>query len=194
MRRLILALSPLLWPSPARAEAPPPRPSSPDMPIEPPEAPPPPHEGPAGWEPGFSFKVFSGASFHRLYSTNLYGASFGAAFGGVLRRAALYGSLEGLFGVTQFGLGSRVARLGFSAETYAGDFRLGLGIGAMLIDVSRATSDAIMLTVGFTVNATASYDVFLFDHHAVFLGARFGLDILPGTVMWGPSGFVGCRY
>jgi hypothetical protein len=187
VRHLILALAPLLAPSLALAEEAPPA-----LPLSPPPPPVPPE--PVGWKPGFSFKAFSGASFHRLYSTNVYGGHIEVAFGGVLQRVALYGSIEGLFGSTEFGLGTRVGRVGFSGETYAGDFRLGLGVGAMIIDVSRATSDAIMLTVGFVVNATATYDLLLFDHHAVFLGARFGFDILADTVMWGPSGFVGYRY
>lgn len=189
MRHLVLALAPLLAPSLARAEA------AEEAPPAPPLSPPPPvSEGPAGWKPGFSFKAFSGASFRRLYSTNVYGGYLEVAFGGVLRRVALYGSIEGLFGSTEFGLGTREGRLGFSAETFAGDFRLGLGTGAMIIGVNRASSRAIMMTVGFAVNATASYDLLLFDRQAVFLGARFGLDVLSDTVMWGPSAFVGYRY
>ncbi|WP_437682772.1 hypothetical protein [Sorangium sp. So ce131] len=167
-------------------------PSGPPSQTPAPEAPKP-AEGPAGWRRGFGFRLHAGGSWQSFYSTGIYGARFGAAAGGTLEHVALWGELEGFVGVTEFGLPVRMFRPSFVVETHLGDFRLGGGVGLLALGVSRATSSSSMTAAAVGLSAHLSYDLVIFDQHAIYIAARMNVDP-SSTMLWGPSGSLGFRY
>ncbi|MFT3764259.1 MAG: hypothetical protein QM820_01865 [Minicystis sp.] len=168
-------------------------------------APPPsPYELPPEHEPplrparptGFSFKIWAGPAYRRIYDISIPAADFGMSFGG----RGWYGEIGALLGRTDHGLLFWQLRPQATGEANLGRVRLGGGAGFTVLGVERVTTGSFIVGAGIGLSGFVTVDLVQSDRHALYLGAKMVVDWLPGGstdsdgVIWGPSAALGYRF
>jgi hypothetical protein len=167
-----------------------------------PMVPPPPHdEGEFRRDRGFSFKLYAGPSYQRLFDSSIGSGEGGVWFGGVRGISGFYGGFDMLFGHLEHGLFTWAFRPGFTWEARLGIVHLGLGVGFNVTAIERATRADMMTGFGAGAQGFVTVDVVQGERNALFLGAKIRADVMTGQdahgdapVLWGPSAMIGWRY
>lgn len=166
-----------------------------------PVLPPPPPEREDRADRGFSFKLYAGPSYQRLFDSAIGSGEAGVWFGGVRGISTFYGGFDMLFGHLEHGLATFVLRPGFTWEARIGLVHLGLGAGFNFTAIERATNREMMSGFGVGAQGFLTVDVVRGERNALFLGAKIRGDVMTGQdangdapVIWGPSAMIGWRY
>jgi hypothetical protein len=187
-RKPWLAFVALIAASSASASAFADEPSPPETPApaeEPDKAAPPP-KGPVI----VGLRFDGGWSARRLLDIPVTGADMGIGFGAQFSpRFAVWNAARVLVGSTEHGLRVWDARLGPEAELVLDRFRLGAGLGVMLLGVSRAARSETLVSWGPEARATARFDFVRTESFALFARAAFdaAYEVYDGSLFWGPT-------
>ena len=148
----------------------------------------------------FGAKLAGGATYRTLYSSSLTGGTIDLGLGAELAPGALYGTVGIVLGSTKYGLNTQMYSFGSSWEFHIDRVRLGAGLQAGYLQISRITQpDHPMGAVFVGVHLSLTVDLFAASHHALYLGARLSGDSVSanqdsGAFAVGPTAFAGLRF